>query len=127
MNYEVFTRTTKFCVYQIHRMTEFSWIDEVAAVSHPEGTSYHVAADIYNSTTHGHLNFLNLVEDEQTQFLVEAVEHHHLVEGGVRLVAVLLLGHLQKRIHVGRQTVVPYEFEVSLSLRSVGYRQAARL
>ena len=34
------------------------------------------------------LNFLNLVEDEQTQFLVEAVEHHHLVERGVRLVAV---------------------------------------
>ena len=65
------------------------------------------------------LNFLNLVEDEQTQFLVEAVEHHHLVERGVRLVAVLLLGHLQKRIHVGRQSVVPYEFEVSLSLRSV--------
>ena len=69
------------------------------------------------------LNFLNLVEDEQTQFLVEAVEHHHLVERGVRLVAVLLLGHLQKRIHIGRQTVLPYEFEVSLSLRSVGYRQ----
>ena len=73
------------------------------------------------------LNFLNLVEDEQTQFLVEAVEHHHLVERDVRLVAVLLLGHLQKRIHIGRQTVLPYEFEVSLSLRSVGYRQAARL
>ena len=84
----------KLCVYQVHRVTELCGIDEIAAVSYPEGIARHVAADVDDSATNSHLNLLNLVEDEQAQFLVEAVEHHHLVERGVRFVAVLLLGHL---------------------------------
>ena len=127
MDDEVFARTVKLCVYQVHRVMELCGIDEIAAVGHPEGIACHVATDVDDGAAHSHFNFLNLVEDEQTQFLVEAIEHHHLVERSVRLVAVQLLGHLQEGIHIGRQTVVAYELEVSLSLSSVGYRQAARL
>lgn len=75
-------------------MTELRGIDEIAAVGHPEGIARHVAADVDDGAAHGYFNFLDLVEDEQTQFLVEAIEHHHLVERGVWFVAVLLLGYL---------------------------------
>ena len=42
------------------------------------------------------LNFLNLVEDEQTQFLVEAVEHHHLAKRCVRFIAMFSFGICNK-------------------------------
>jgi len=67
-------------IYQIHRVAEFRNINEIAAVSHPEWVARHVTTYVDDGTAHSHLNLLDFVEDEQAQFLVEAIEHHHLVE-----------------------------------------------
>ena len=64
MDYEILARTMQLCINQVHRVTELCGIDEIAAVGHPEGITCHVATDIDDSASHGHLNLLNLVEDE---------------------------------------------------------------
>lgn len=75
-------------------MTELCSIDEVAAICHPKWIAHHVASDVDDGTTYGYFNFLNLIEDEQAQFLVKTIEHHHLAKRCVRFIAMLLLWHL---------------------------------
>jgi hypothetical protein len=60
---EVFARTMQLCVYQVHRVTKFCGIDEIAAVGHPEGIAHHVTAYVDDGAANSHLNLLNLVED----------------------------------------------------------------
>ena len=75
-------------------MTELSGIDEITAIGHPEGIAHHVASDVDDGTSYGYFNFLNLVEDEQAQFLVKTIKHYHLAERRVRLISILLLWYL---------------------------------
>jgi len=73
-------------------MTVFALVNEIAAIGHPEGIARHVATDIYNRAAHSHFDFLYLIEDKHTKFLVETIEHHHLAERCVRFITMLLLG-----------------------------------
>ena len=80
MDYEIFSRTTKFCINQIHCMTELPLINKDTAICQPELIVSHFTTDIDNCTTNSNFNFLNFVEDKQTKFLIEAIKHHHLIK-----------------------------------------------
>ena len=79
---------------QVHCVTEFCSIDKVVAICHPKWIAHHVATDIDNCASHCNLNLFYLIEDKQTKFLVETIEHHHLAERSVRFIAMLILWHL---------------------------------
>ena len=81
-------------INQVHCTVEFALVNKIATVSHPERITHHVATNIYNRATHGHFDFLYLIEDKQAKFLVETIEHHHLAERCVRFIAMLLFWHL---------------------------------
>ncbi len=61
-------------------MAELPGINEVDAIGHPERIARYVTDDIDNCASHCNLNLLYLIEDKQTKFLVETIEHHHLAE-----------------------------------------------
>ena len=94
MDDEIFARAVKLGINQVHCVTEFALVNEITTVGHPEGIARQVAADIDNSTSYCHFDFLYLIEDKQAKFLVETVEHHHLAKRCVRFITMLLLGHL---------------------------------
>ena len=88
------TRTVKFRINQIHRVTELCSINEIPAVCHPKGITCHIATDIDNCASHCNLNLFYLIEDKQTKFLIKTIEHHHLAERCVRFITMLLLWQL---------------------------------
>ena len=75
-------------------MTKLYCINKITAFCHPERITRHLATDIDNSASYSNLNLLKIIKNEQSQFLVEAVKHHHLTERRVRLVKMPLLRHL---------------------------------
>lgn len=85
---------TKFGVYQIHGVSEFARVDEIAAISHPERIASHTASYIDDCTSNSHFNLFNFIEDEEAQFLVESINHHYLTERCIWLVMMQLLGYL---------------------------------
>ena len=84
----------KLGINQVHCTAELPCINEIAAISHPERITRHGTADIDDCASHCNLNLFYLIEDKQSKFLVETIEHHHLAERSVRFIAMLILWHL---------------------------------
>ena len=71
---------------QTNSLVELDGVGEVVWISHPERVTSYLTTMFDNSTAHSHLYLLNLVEQQQTELLVETIKHHYLTECCSRLV-----------------------------------------
>ena len=78
---------------QTNSLVELDRVGEVIWIGHPERVTSYLTAMFDNGAAHCHLYLLYLVEQQQTEFLVETIKHHYLTECCSWLVYVLFFWH----------------------------------
>ena len=77
---------------QLFRFCKLTFVIETRWICHPKRISSFSARNVHNSTSDGHLNFLYLIEHQQTQMSIKAIHCQCLIKRGIAFENMVFFG-----------------------------------